>query len=399
MRAGGIHWAARMDAGGFVEGARRVRASTKSLQRDLSGFDELNETLKNTFGRGSALKEGFEILAGGGAIAGLGLAARGFKDVAESIGEMVSAMKEGKKSASELWEGFITGIPIVGDTTKGLKALLDTSLSLFGLKTSEEIKAVDAKMAAMFQGRESIASQTDSIRQSIAKEADRLGARTPAEKAAVDAKQQADDEAEKINKLREAALKNARDSGWGGREIAAIEDEYRKLRLDSDRNRVEKERQLQRDLEAEGQKADAKASGDKKAAAEHRMSEEQKFNAAAEQVDRELRQQPLIGFNDQLTENIKAYAKMQEDKAKALRNSIVGRAKSLLGIQDDAMGRTLGAATRGSSAALSLMANRNNDPQALTAERMKQLIELVKRQLKIEEDAQRAWEVAYGEAA
>jgi len=42
------------------------------------------------------------------------------------------------------------------------------------------------------------------------------------------------------------------------------------------------------------------------------------------------------------------------------------------------------------------MANRNTDPATLTAERMKELLEVAKRQLKIEEDARLAWQQAYG---
>lgn len=387
MRAGGIHWAATMDAKGFQAGARRVRAEVQSTQKELSEFQRFNDSLKGVFGRGSTLKESLEILAGGGAIAGIGIAARGFKNLSESLRDAAEAFQSGAKSASTLFGEFLTGMPIIGDTASALKALFEVGGMAAGLKTPNQIKAEDLKQRGKFVESERITAATEDIRKSMEREAQMLAARNDAEKERVKIQNQADDEADKINKLREDALANAKSKNYGVREFNQIEEQYRQLRFDSDKNRVERERVLQRKLDADAAKADAEAAK----VAKERMEKDAE-RARKQRIEAQARDDELDAIFAAVEETDRKEAAAREKEQQDRRDAITDRARSMFGEWSSAADRSPATMLRGSAAALSAISANSRSPLQMTVDLMRELVRIAKEQLRAEQEQARAWD-------
>lgn len=199
FRAGGIHWAATMDAGGFARGARAVKAEATRLQQELKAiakmdspfaqrilgaraveseriraaeqerfhrqttenmqaalrdmaryetkstvlvaanrkmgmsFKDLNNSLKSAFGRGSDFKEFLELVAGAGAIAGIGLLANAVERMGGAFKQGTKDMVTGAKNWQQAVADMARSVPILGSIAGGFADFaLSLSPSSFG---------------------------------------------------------------------------------------------------------------------------------------------------------------------------------------------------------------------------------------------------------------------------
>jgi hypothetical protein len=72
------------------------------------------KTLKENFGRGSMLNQSLKIAAGGGAVAGIGLAAREVTAAAQQMVDFNNKAKMGELTATEMKDQFYKMIPVIG---------------------------------------------------------------------------------------------------------------------------------------------------------------------------------------------------------------------------------------------------------------------------------------------
>lgn len=93
---------------------------TEAGERGAEGF---LRGLKEKFGRRSVFGESIELLAGGGVIAGIGMAAHSFEDAAEKVAKLSEEMRKGQLTTGEYIGEFARSLPILGDMTKGFDAL------------------------------------------------------------------------------------------------------------------------------------------------------------------------------------------------------------------------------------------------------------------------------------
>lgn len=426
MRAGGIHWAATLDAGGFEKGARQVRAEATRLQKELESIrrnfkdspfaqrvlsDRARESaiireaegmrfqaqtakslqaslndLAKSERMAKAESEGFsagalsltDVGVVGAAIVGVDALTKKIAKLGEGLTEIAKASFDSTANMNNLVESFIRSIPIVGNVEKALTGVYD--IVDVGINGDKSRFGVQAQVERTARAKAGSAAYIPGLEGALADARDKA----------------AGEQIRPILRQREAAL-----------------DDLRKQHLMP--GDLEKAQKLITDrfdtiIEDEMGKLEKAASDDKAVARGNEIKDwiQTKLNTFdhfikdAEKDAKRLRDitdadKKLAAARDKEFDEI--MADVEETDARAAereRDRVIGRAQGIYGAEQNAMGRTIGAVTRGSQAALSLMANRNSDPVTLTAERMKELLEVAKRQLKIEEDAQRAWQEAYG---
>lgn len=430
MRAGGIHWAATLDAGGFEKGARQVRAEATRLQKELESIrrnfkdspfaqrvlsDRARESaiireseamrfqaqtaksLQTALGdlakserMAKAETEGFsagalsltDVGVVGAAIVGVDALTKKIAKLGEGLTEIAKASFDGTANMNNLVESFIRSIPIVGNVEKALTGVYDIlDVGINGDKS-------------------------------------RFGRQAQAERAAR-AKGGSENILPRLEAERDIAIAEIRGEGRIRRLLWEKDQELTELHkqsfmpgdFDKARKAVSDRFRAQIRNETESMKAGVidpmnelpawmyGGDGLTQNIIEYNKAledEAKRFRELSDAADAMERRQVVIGVNDPMTLHAIEFQKQQKRVADARRDTLIDSAQRLFGAEQNAAGRTFGAVTRGSQAALSLMANRNSDPVTLTAERMKELLEIAKRQLKIEEDAQRAWQEAYG---
>ena len=146
MRAGGIHWAATMDAKGFADGAARVKREAKSLM----------EGLKSAFGRGSGLKEFGEILAGGGVAVGITLAAVEAKKFADEVTNAAVSWHRGELSTGQMIEEIVHGIPFLSQIREAGVSIREawTAIRTGEAPLAEQAKEAESFMSAIEKSRD-----------------------------------------------------------------------------------------------------------------------------------------------------------------------------------------------------------------------------------------------------
>lgn len=147
----------------------QVASAVKSVNSELKGVStapvkqEFNEAgksaedfskrakaalkdIKSDFGKGSLLGQGLKLAAGGGAIAGLSMATREFKEFSEKVRDSVTEMKMGKKTFADMTADFAHGLPVLGSAIQGFQALGDaiTGDSAAIAKNNEELQQMQA---------------------------------------------------------------------------------------------------------------------------------------------------------------------------------------------------------------------------------------------------------------
>ncbi len=216
FRAGGIHWAATLDAGGFIKGAVAVRSSATRLTAELraiasnksfsdldklnakfralenhdireseterhlqrvgeavqrtvydfakyeasstaivaantkqaTSFKDLNNRLKAAFGKGSDFKEFLELMAGAGAIAGIGLLTNAIGRMGAAVRQASVDMATGAMNGQQYLDKLLRGIPLFGSAAGGIA---DTAAGLAhrsGHAGKAELRAMSERAAA-----------------------------------------------------------------------------------------------------------------------------------------------------------------------------------------------------------------------------------------------------------
>lgn len=105
---------------GFKQVAERNL--TEAGERGAEGF---LRGLKEKFGRRSVFNESLELLAGGGVVAGIGLAAHQFEEITERIAKFSEAARSGKASGTELVVMLADSVPVLGDVAKGFASIYE----------------------------------------------------------------------------------------------------------------------------------------------------------------------------------------------------------------------------------------------------------------------------------
>lgn len=115
---------------GFGQARSEVDQLVRGLARGeaVGGGGSGLSDVRGMFGRGSEFTLLTKTLAGGGAILGLGLAAREFATMAEKARELADALRDGSKSSQEIGLEFVQSLPILGSLVKGAVALQDALL-------------------------------------------------------------------------------------------------------------------------------------------------------------------------------------------------------------------------------------------------------------------------------
>lgn len=137
------------DTTAWTSGANRAGQELDKLGKKSKGFFA---DLKKDFGKGSMLGQSLKLLAGGGAIAGVGLAARELANLGATIEEMSIQMRSGQKSFREFTEEGIRSIPILGNVTKffdglreaitGEKYAIDKQINAYERRTQANRDAI-----------------------------------------------------------------------------------------------------------------------------------------------------------------------------------------------------------------------------------------------------------------
>jgi len=276
MRAGGIHWAATLDAKGFETGARKVRAEAAAI----------GDGLKNTLGRRSFLKEFSEVLGGGGSIVGVAAFSSVLADVAKNAAELRRQFSDNEITATQFKSRLVELVPVLGNIAKAGREIGESLAVAFDpnvLKYENLAKKIEEQGKA----RADAFKRLDAFRN----ETKQIGM-TP------DQIKHLTGNAE-LFAINEALQKNA-----GGMNPDVLSG----MVFDAWQDRVTKELQQ---IDEQNKKL------------------EKEFNAAAERVDAEIRKQVVIGVNDPLTQNILDYTKQQKRIAEARRDSLIGRAQGL----------------------------------------------------------------------
>ncbi len=107
------------NADGWKKGFGEARAEVDKTEAKTNGY---LKNLKANFGKGSQLGQILKLAAGGGAIAGLGLAAREFGSLGEAIGQASINMRTGVQGSSQ---AMLDSIPIIGNVAKGWSGILE----------------------------------------------------------------------------------------------------------------------------------------------------------------------------------------------------------------------------------------------------------------------------------
>jgi hypothetical protein len=107
------------DAKSFVASLREGGGAVDNFGRKLSPLREL----KQTFGRGSDFTQYMKILAGSGALVGLGLAARGIRGIGDAVTETADLMDKGV-GAYDAYMVAVGKFPAIGDVGVGIREIL-----------------------------------------------------------------------------------------------------------------------------------------------------------------------------------------------------------------------------------------------------------------------------------
>src|SRR5690242_9243591 len=110
----------------MAETKRDVTIQVKASDQATPTLEKIRgslEELRKTFGRGSVFKELVEVSAGGGAIAGLTMAARAFADFGDKTRQAIMQYRlgdfgKGPQAVEALTDKLIEAVPILGDFYK-----------------------------------------------------------------------------------------------------------------------------------------------------------------------------------------------------------------------------------------------------------------------------------------
>ncbi len=108
------------DTKDWTKGGQQAQRDLDALNKKTKGFFG---DLKSQFGKGSLLGQSTKLLVGGGAIAGVNMAAKEFEALSGKISEMADAYRKGETSGKEMIGEILREIPILGHITKGFDAL------------------------------------------------------------------------------------------------------------------------------------------------------------------------------------------------------------------------------------------------------------------------------------
>ncbi|HVZ27456.1 MAG TPA: hypothetical protein VG798_02275, partial [Rhizomicrobium sp.] len=88
-------------------------------------FHKMLEGLKAEYGKKSLLGESFELLAGGGAIAGLSIFSEQVKNIVGGVADLAAQYKEGEISGGEMVDGILKSIPVFGGLYEAASKVVD----------------------------------------------------------------------------------------------------------------------------------------------------------------------------------------------------------------------------------------------------------------------------------
>ncbi len=137
---------------GKEAGAMKGTVEQQMGAAGASGGKAFFKGLNAEFGKKSVLGQSLKLAAGGGAIGGVALAVGKFQELAGSVEDLATAFRKGDQSASEIWGGFLRGVPILGGMVKGFDSLRE---------------AVTGEAAAMAKDAEYVKASEDSLKRQV----------------------------------------------------------------------------------------------------------------------------------------------------------------------------------------------------------------------------------------
>ena len=155
---------------GFKQVVNDVKQSENEVKSFSDKAKDALKSVKDEAGKGSLLGQGLKLAVGGGAIAGIGLAAKEFENFSEKIRDAANEQRKGNATTEETLGKLLREIPILGDATKGFDALADAvtgesaALAKQDEQTAESNKKMDAIDRDIAQRRKDKATLTDEIR-------------------------------------------------------------------------------------------------------------------------------------------------------------------------------------------------------------------------------------------
>lgn len=111
--------------------AVEITGDNRKLKESVNESHGVLETLKRSFGRGSAFQETGELLKGAGVVAGLTIAGEVLKNATGKAVELKNALVEGKMSGGEMANEFAKSLPILG-------GIVEAGANIHELFTSEK---------------------------------------------------------------------------------------------------------------------------------------------------------------------------------------------------------------------------------------------------------------------
>ncbi len=108
-------------AKGMKQLGNETRDAGNQAESAAKKYKSFLSELKGEAGKGSLLGQSLKLAAGGGAIAGVGLAAREFTELTAGIANFSNKLRSGKENTAELTREFVQTIPILGKVEQGFE--------------------------------------------------------------------------------------------------------------------------------------------------------------------------------------------------------------------------------------------------------------------------------------
>lgn len=209
-----------------------VTADVRAFEQEIKKVNGHLDSLNKQFGKGSTFAQIGKLLAGGGAIAGIGLLTRALDQSSDALVKLAYASRQGGDALQATFAEAISGVPIIGAIISTFDNLIE-SVTLNKLRTKEWVEALkDVKKAMAEAGQSSseYAAATDKVVRSMFSR--RIIAQTPLEDregAKVWAKHVEEVQAERDTYEKEQAKLIERRNVVGGAMKAAMAPEDRRV--------------------------------------------------------------------------------------------------------------------------------------------------------------------------
>lgn len=114
-------------------------AFKSGLQRAQDELKRFEKQTKSVLGKQSALGQGFGLLKGGAAVAGLAVASNVVASFTQKVSALTRELDRGRIGAADFARGLVDSIPVISGVANAVEGLITLGVNLVGLKTGKQI--------------------------------------------------------------------------------------------------------------------------------------------------------------------------------------------------------------------------------------------------------------------